>query len=44
MVSNVSDGFDNIGQALVVSPAARREFCRGTDGILDKIIDIPVGD
>jgi hypothetical protein len=37
----VSDGFDNIGHALVVSPLHVESFVAATERILDKIIDIP---
>ena len=37
----ISDGFDNIGDALVLSPLHVESFVAATERILDKIIDIP---
>ncbi|MFN0128879.1 MAG: DUF1592 domain-containing protein [Verrucomicrobiales bacterium] len=37
----VSHGFDNIGEALVVSPFHVENFVKATDRLLDKIINIP---
>ena len=37
----ISDGFDNIGDALVLSPLHVESFVAAAERILDKIIDIP---
>ncbi len=37
----VSHGFDNIGEALVVSPFHVENFVKATDRLLDKVINIP---
>ena len=38
---SISDGFDNIGDALVLSPLHVESFVVATERILDKIIDVP---
>lgn len=37
----VSHGFDNIGEALVVSPFHVENYVKATDRLLDKVINIP---